>query len=96
MPSGEVDLASAPQLEAEIQQAWQSGAERLILDLRAVEFMDSTGIRVIVSAHQHANQSGRWFGIVDGGDQVHRLLSLTHLLDNLQVATAPDELLQRH
>jgi hypothetical protein len=42
VPTGEVDLASAPRLEAEIQHAWQSGAERLILDLRGVEFMDST------------------------------------------------------
>jgi anti-sigma B factor antagonist len=93
VPNGEVDLASAPELEAAIERAWQSDLEGVIVDLRGVEFMDSTGLRVILSAHRHARETDRRFGIVDGGGQVHKLLSLMRVFDMLPVAAGPEELL---
>jgi anti-sigma B factor antagonist len=51
---GELDLATAPQLEQELLPRLHAGAHAL-LDLRGLEFMDSTGVRVIVAAH-HAAQ----------------------------------------
>jgi anti-anti-sigma factor len=89
MPSGELDLASAPALAAEVERAWRSGAELVTVDLRGVEFMDSTGLRVIIRAHENARDAGRQFGIIDGGDQVHKLLSLTRVLDRLHVTAPP-------
>jgi anti-sigma B factor antagonist len=94
MPRGELDLASASELRAQLEHAWQSGVDQVVVDLRDVEFMDSTGLHAIVGAHQHAQESGLAFGIVDGGEQVHKLLSLTGMLDTLIVAATPDELLQ--
>jgi anti-sigma B factor antagonist len=93
VPSGELDLVSAPELQAQLEHAWKSGTEQVIVDLREVPFMDSTGLHVIVGAHQHAQESGLAFGVVDGGEQVHKLLSLTGMLDTLSVAASPDELL---
>jgi len=95
VPRGELDLASAPALQAQLECAWQSGAEQVIVDLREVEFMDSTGLAVIIGAHRHAQEAGRAFGVVDGGEQVHKLLSLTGALETLNVAAAPDELFHR-
>jgi anti-anti-sigma factor len=95
VPRGELDIASAPALQAQLECVWQSGAEQVIVDLREVEFMDSTGLAVIISAHRHAQEAGRAFGVVDGGEQVHKLLSLTGALATLNVATAPDKLLHR-
>lgn len=92
-PSGEVDLASAPSLEAALGRVWQSGAQHVILDLRGVQFMDSTGLHVILSAHQHAQRFGLRFEVVDGGEQVHKLLTLTGVLNKLNIAAAPAELL---
>jgi anti-anti-sigma factor len=94
VPRGELDLASAPELQAQLERAWQSGATQLIVDLRHVQFIDSTGLQAIVSAHRHAQEQGLVFGVVDGGEQVHKLLSLTGMFDTATIAASPHELLQ--
>lgn len=48
--SGEVDMATAPRLRAALERA--SGAAEVRVDMRAVTFMDSTGLSALVSAHQ--------------------------------------------
>ena len=47
---GELDLATAPQLEEALVSAIEAGDE-VVLDLRELEFMDSSGVRVLVVAH---------------------------------------------
>ena len=61
--SGELDLRTSPELEQRLAAAFDSGAELVILDLRQIEFMDSTGLRVLLGAHQRANESGRRFAL---------------------------------
>jgi len=56
--------------------------------------MDSTGLSVLVRAHQHATESGQRFGVVKGPQQVQRLLSLTGVADRLTLVGTPDELLR--
>lgn len=63
--AGELDLASGPALEDAIAGATSSGAKLVIVDLRGVEFMDSSGVGVLVKAHQAAPQSGYRFAVVD-------------------------------
>jgi anti-anti-sigma factor len=94
VPRGELDLASAPELQVQLERVWQSGATQVIVDLRHVQFMDSTGLQAIVVAHRHAQAGDLLFGVVDGGEQVHKLLSLTGMLDTLTVAASPHELLE--
>jgi anti-anti-sigma factor len=91
--SGELDLRTSPQLEERLTAAFDAGAELVILDLRQVEFMDSTGLRVLLSAHQRAHEAGRRFALVRGADQVERVLTLTGVRDLLTVVDAPEELL---
>lgn len=91
---GELDLASSPSLSEELQRAREAGAALVILDLRELVFMDSTGLSVVVRAHQNAVESGRRFAVVRGGKQVQRLLSLTGVGDRLTVVDEPDELLR--
>ena len=50
--SGELDLASSPALQEELDRLASSDAELLIIDLRELDFMDSTGLSVLVRAHQ--------------------------------------------
>lgn len=90
---GELDLRTAPELEERLDRAFTSGAELVIADLRQVEFMDSSGLRVLLAAHQRAQDSRRRFALVRGGDQVERVLKLTGVRDILVVVDAPDELL---
>jgi anti-sigma B factor antagonist len=90
---GELDLASSPALEHELERGAAAKAEIVIVDLRDLEFMDSTGLSVLVRAHQRASENGQRFGVVKGPQQVQRLLSLTGVADRLTLADSPDELL---
>jgi anti-anti-sigma factor len=91
--SGELDLASSPALREELDRADASGAELVILDLRGLVFMDSTGLSVVVKAHQRAADAGRRFAVVKGGKQVRRLLTLTGIGERLNLIEQPEELL---
>jgi anti-sigma B factor antagonist len=91
--SGELDLASSPVLEEELERVAGSNAEVVIVDLRKLEFMDSTGLSVLVRAHQRAEEQGRRLGLVNGSQQVQRLLTLTGVADRLTLADTPEELL---
>lgn len=88
---GELDVASSPTLEAELARV--ADRRLVIVDLRELEFIDSTGLGVLVNAHQHAQQAGRRFALVRGLGQVQRLLALTGLADQLPVADTREELL---
>ena len=87
--SGELDLASSPALEEELQRVAKSGATTIVVDLAELEFMDSTGLSVLVRAHQRAEENGRRLGLVNGSQQVQRLLTLTGVADRLTLADAP-------
>jgi anti-sigma B factor antagonist len=90
--SGELDLASSPALQEELDRVAADSA-LLIIDLRELDFMDSTGLSVLVRAHQRAEEQGRRLAMVKGPQQVQRLLSLTGVSDRLRVADTPEELL---
>jgi len=78
---GELDLSNAGELErllAEIQGGYSG---RLLLDLSGLEFMDSTGIALIIRAEQAALGDGHEFHLRGGSPQVRRLLTLTGILD---------------
>jgi anti-sigma B factor antagonist len=91
--SGELDLASSAALEDELGRVSASGVERVVIDLRELEFMDSTGLSTLVKAHQRAEQAGQEFGLVRGPQQVQRLLSLTGVEERMRIADTPEELL---
>jgi anti-anti-sigma factor len=92
--SGELDLSSALTFEEELRRIEdQSQIKLLVLDLSALKFMDSTGLRLILSAHARAINRGRKLAIVQGGDAVRRIFRLTGVLERLnfvdEVAAAP-------
>jgi anti-sigma B factor antagonist len=74
--SGEVDLSTAPKLEAAVHQALGDQPERLIIDLSEVRFFASAGITPLVATHE-ATRGRIAFGIVVANDVVFRSLKLT-------------------
>jgi anti-anti-sigma factor len=92
--SGELDLASSPILEERLDQVFDSDVERVILDLRALDFMDSTGLSVLIKAHQTAEEAERRLCLVKGPPQVQRLLSLTGVGERLSILEAPEDALR--
>lgn len=91
--SGELDLASGPALESELDKVSAPATTLVVVDLRELEFMDSTGLSIIVRAHQRLAQDGCELGLVRGSPQVQRLLDLTGVAERLRLVTAPEELL---
>ena len=91
--SGELDLASSPALQEELDRAAASDTMLVIIDLRELDFMDSTGLSVLVRAHQRTEEQGRQLAMVKGPQQVQRLLSLTGVSDRLTVVDRPEDLL---
>ncbi len=88
---GELALADAATLEDQINIGLRSGAARIIVDIAGVEFVDSTGLGVLVRGKQRAGEIEVEFGIINPTAQVSRLLDLTGLAERLtlQGPTAP-------
>ena len=74
---GELDLATAPELEAAIQGRLDEGQD-VVVDLRELEFMDSTGLLVLVSAHARVEGTEQRFLIVRPlpGAPIERILAV--------------------
>ena len=86
---GEIDLAAAPEAERKIADAEAREPGRLVIDLREVTFMDSSGLRVLLTAHRRSEQAGRGYALVKGGDAVARLLDVTGLTGRLELLDEP-------
>jgi anti-sigma B factor antagonist len=91
--SGELDLASGPELEAQLDQLTGPDVQLVVIDLRGLDFMDSTGLSILVRAHQRLAGEGCEMGLVKGSQQVQRLLDLTGVAERLRLVDAPEELL---
>jgi anti-sigma B factor antagonist len=80
---GELDLGSAPALAQALAEIENSSLRGLVIDLSGLEFMDSTGLALIVGAHRDARESGRRLRFRRGSRQVQRLLEMTGIIDQL-------------
>jgi anti-anti-sigma factor len=79
--AGEFDIAGRELADQVLARA--DGAEKIVLDLSDLEFIDSMGIHFVVTAHQAAEADGRELRIVRGGPQVTRVFELVGLGDVL-------------
>lgn len=75
--TGELDLATADMLEREIRELRHSGCDRVVVDLRQLDFMDSAGLRVLISLRNTAKCVGHRLILVPGPRQVQRIFDLT-------------------
>lgn len=83
---GELDIGTAEQAESEIRQAESADSSTtVVLDLGGLTFMDSTGLRLLVSADARAREAGRRLAIVRGPDAVQRVIELTGLAAKLDL-----------
>jgi anti-anti-sigma factor len=91
--AGELDMASSELLEQALAREDLAGEAMLVLDLQQLLFIDSTGLRVILSALERCRVRGQEFAITPGSDQVQRLLSVTGVAEHLPtIAAAADEI----
>jgi anti-sigma B factor antagonist len=86
---GELDISSAPQVEDALSELEAARPPVLFIDLRSLDFMDSTGLRTVVSADARAREQGRRLAVVRGPEPVDRIFSVTRLDERLQMIDDP-------
>ena len=91
---GELDLASVGLLETEIARARDGGQARdgIALDLRELEFMDSSGLRALVMTDTRLREEGLRLRLIRGTEPVQRVFEITRMTERLDFVDDPSEL----
>jgi len=87
---GELDMSTASQLERELEAPLADAGSGLVIDLSGCEFIDSTGIALIVKAWQRLDGEGG-FALCGVGNQVARVLDVTGLEQAIPTHASRDE-----
>jgi anti-anti-sigma factor len=80
---GELDLATAPQLRSRLGHVIADADGPILLDLADLTFIDSTGLRAILTAHAELDEQGRDLCVIKASVQVRRLFELCGISDLL-------------
>jgi anti-sigma B factor antagonist len=86
---GELDLSTAPRLEEDLRRVEAGGPATICVDLSGLDFMDSTGLRLLLTADSRAREAGRRFVLVQGNEMVQRVLRVTRLDERLEIVEGP-------
>jgi anti-anti-sigma factor len=87
--AGEMDMLSATVLQDAVADVLGRRPRRIELDLHDVTFLDSAGIRTLLTCHAEAGRAGCELNLVDPHPRVYRVLEITGLLGHFQLVTAP-------
>lgn len=95
---GELDLSTAPELEGPLEEAVSAGDASVLIDLSECEFIDSTGIALIVRTWQRLDAAADGDGsgrviICSCNDQVRRVLEITGLELSIPIHSTRDDAL---
>jgi anti-sigma B factor antagonist len=88
VPVGEVDLVTVHEVRENVRAA-AADCRRVVLDLRQVTFMDSSGLRLLVEAQQEADRDGFSLAVVRGPASLERLFEVTGLDARLDLHDDP-------
>jgi len=87
-PRGEIDLATVDDVRAEVDEA-RHERDVVILDLRAVTFIDSAGVRLIVEAARDLQRQDGELFVVRGGPEITRVFELVGLEGRVRMLDEP-------
>jgi len=85
---GELDLVNAETVATRLD-ALRAAGQPVLLDLDALDFMDSSGLRVVLNAAEASDASGWPFSVTHGPDQVRRLFESTAVTERLPIVPRP-------
>jgi anti-anti-sigma factor len=81
--TGELDIATADRVEEVLREAESGDADAIVLDLSGLTFMDSTGVRLVLSANARSRADSNRFGVRRGTRAVQRVFELSGVVDTL-------------
>ena len=84
--TGELDLAGCPELESALQEAERAHADRIIVDLEGLTFIDSVGLATILKASRRSARDGNRLEVTRGRGQPAKMFWLTGLEKVLPLA----------
>jgi anti-sigma B factor antagonist len=87
---GEVDIQTAPDLDAAVGAALDAGATELIIELNAVTFLDSSGLGVLIAANKRVLASGGSLKIVCDRVMILKVFRITRLVDVFRIYDSLD------
>jgi anti-anti-sigma factor len=90
--TGELDIAGAPRVEQELERIERETPATLVLDLRELAFMDSSGLRLVALAERRMVAAGRSLALIKGRDAVQRVFAITRMEDHLTFLDGPEAL----
>ncbi|MFY1697350.1 STAS domain-containing protein [Solwaraspora sp. WMMD791] len=76
---GEVDVYTAPRLRERLIELIDAGSRKIVVDLRRVDFLDSTGLGVLVGALKRLRPAGGTFGLVCDKEPLLKIFRITAL-----------------
>jgi anti-anti-sigma factor len=82
---GELDLSTVAKVQDELRRIEAAAPATMVVDLSKLTFLDSTGLRCIITADERAREEGRRVVIVRGPDPVQRVFAITRLEDRLEI-----------
>ena len=82
--SGEIDAATAGQIESALTEAIERGPAIIEVDLGDVGFIDSSGLRALIVSRQRAHDAGHTMMVVATTSAVDRLFELTGLAESFR------------
>lgn len=88
---GELDAYTAPQLRKVLDELLDGSVRRVVVDLEATTFIDSTGLGVLVAAARKAKSQDAELILDSPARSVYRVLQITGLTLSIPVRNAPDE-----
>jgi anti-sigma B factor antagonist len=80
---GELDLDGAERVAQELRRAEQTDARRIVLDLSHLQFIDSSGVRLILAADERLRRDGDRLALIRGPQPVHRVFELIGVTERL-------------
>jgi anti-sigma B factor antagonist len=83
---GELDIASAPELERELLRVERTDALSIIVDLTGLGFIDSTGVRLLLQADARSRADANRLALLRGPRAVQRVFELTGVVERLPFA----------
>jgi anti-anti-sigma factor len=87
-PEGEIDLVTTEALKAELDLA-RTECANVVLDLRAVSFIDSAGVRLVLETQREVHSAGGEFSVVKSPGAVQRVFDLVGLGDRVRLVDQP-------
>jgi len=82
---GELDIATAPRMISALNEAFADLERPLVVDLSSVNFLDSTGLALLMNAYRRVKRRGQGFAIVCPGGPISRVFEIADMVESLHV-----------